>query len=52
VSTPPETLPRFYSTADGATQRQLAAALLQLDAKVEHVDIPSRRTRLAEPDIV
>ncbi|SAK65578.1 glutamate racemase [Caballeronia fortuita] len=46
-----ESMPRFCSTADGESQRQLAAALLQLDAKVEHVDIPSRRTRLAEPDI-
>ncbi|GJH15230.1 glutamate racemase [Caballeronia novacaledonica] len=52
LAAPPDTLPRFYSTADGDSQRQLAAALLQLDAKVEHVDIPSRRTRLAEPDIV
>ncbi|WP_061158484.1 glutamate racemase [Caballeronia temeraria] len=52
VTAPPDSLPRFCSTADGESQRQLAAALLQLDAKVEHVDIPSRRTRLAEPDIV
>ncbi|BBU27202.1 glutamate racemase [Burkholderia sp. THE68] len=52
VTAPPDSLPRFCSTADGDSQRQLAAALLQLDAKVEHVDIPSRRTRLAEPDIV
>ena len=51
-ATPPDTLPRFCSTADGESQRQLAASLLQLDAAVEHVDIPSRRTRLAEPDIV
>ncbi|SAK48573.1 glutamate racemase [Caballeronia hypogeia] len=51
-SAPPENLPRFCSTADGESQRQLAASLLQLDAPVEHVDIPSRRTRLAEPDIV
>ncbi|MFM0321194.1 glutamate racemase [Caballeronia glebae] len=49
---PPGNLPRFCSTADGESQRQLAAALLQIEAKVEHVDIPSRRTRLAEPDIV
>ncbi|SAK79905.1 glutamate racemase [Caballeronia catudaia] len=48
----PDTLPRFCSTADGEPQRQLAASLLQFDAAVEHVDIPSRRTRLAEPDIV
>jgi glutamate racemase len=40
--------PRFCSTADGEPQRQLAASLLQLDAPVEHVQIPSRRT---EPDI-
>jgi glutamate racemase len=37
-----ERLPRFCSTADGEPQRQLAASLLQLDASVEHVDIPSR----------
>ncbi|KDR26810.1 glutamate racemase [Caballeronia grimmiae] len=37
-----ERLPRFCSTADGESQRQLAASLLQLDASVEHVDIPSR----------
>ena len=52
VTAPPDSLPRFCSTADGESQRQLAASLLQLDAAVEHVDIPSRRTRLAEPDIV
>ncbi|MDR5731632.1 glutamate racemase [Caballeronia sp. LZ025] len=37
-----ERLPRFCSTADGESQRQLAASLLQLNASVEHVDIPSR----------
>ncbi|WP_250451051.1 glutamate racemase [Caballeronia sp. ATUFL_M2_KS44] len=37
-----EPMPRFCSTADGESQRQLAASLLQLDAAVEHVDIPSR----------
>ncbi|WP_250464359.1 glutamate racemase [Caballeronia sp. GAFFF2] len=47
-----ESMPRFCSTADGESQRQLAASLLHLDASVEHVLIPSRRTRLAEPDIV
>ncbi|WP_250501918.1 glutamate racemase [Caballeronia sp. AZ7_KS35] len=52
LGAPSDDMPRFCSTADGESQRQLAAALLQLDAKVEHVDIPSRRTRLAEPDIV
>ncbi len=52
LGAPFDDMPRFCSTADGESQRQLAAALLQLDAKVEHVDIPSRRTRLAEPDIV
>lgn len=36
-----EPIPRFCSTADGESQRQLAASLLQLDAAVEHVDIPS-----------
>jgi glutamate racemase len=46
-----DNVPRFCSTADGESQRQLAAALLQIDAPVEHVSIPSRRTRLAEPDI-
>ncbi|MFM0648973.1 glutamate racemase [Paraburkholderia bryophila] len=37
-------LPRFYSTDDGAHQKQLAATLLHLDAHVERVLIPSRRT--------
>jgi glutamate racemase len=45
-------VPRFCSTADGESQRQLAASLLQIDAPVEHVAIPSRRTQPAEPDIV
>ncbi|SIT47150.1 Glutamate racemase [Paraburkholderia ribeironis] len=40
--------PRFYSTDDGAHQRQLAASLLHIDASVERVPIPSRRT--AAPD--
>jgi glutamate racemase len=44
-------LPRFYSTADGESQRQLAASLLQIDARVEHVVIPSRRTRPLESDL-
>ncbi|WP_175940013.1 glutamate racemase [Caballeronia sp. BCC1704] len=33
--------PLFYSTADGEPQRQLAASLLQIQADVRHVDIPS-----------
>jgi glutamate racemase len=37
-------LPRFCSTGDGAHLRQLASTLLQIDAPVERVDIPSRRT--------
>ncbi|WP_408342790.1 glutamate racemase [Paraburkholderia aromaticivorans] len=37
-------LPRFYSTGDGSHQRQLAASLLHIDATVEQVSIPSRRT--------
>jgi glutamate racemase len=37
-------LPRFFSTSDGAHLRQLAATLLHLDAPVEQVVIPSRRT--------
>ncbi|OLL32537.1 glutamate racemase [Burkholderia sp. SRS-W-2-2016] len=41
-------LPRFYSTDDGLHQQQLAATLLQIDAAVEQVLIPSRRT--AAPD--
>ena len=41
-------VPRFYSTADGLHQQQLAATLLHIDAEVERVLIPSRRT--AEPD--
>jgi glutamate racemase len=47
----PELLPRFCSTADGQSQRQLVASLLMLDAPVEHVVIPSRRTTVPEPDI-
>lgn len=35
---------RFYSTSDGAHLRTLAAALLGIDAEVETVRIPSRRT--------
>ncbi|SAL81524.1 glutamate racemase [Caballeronia choica] len=38
-------VPRFYSTADGESQRQLAASLLGIEARVEHVVIPSQRTR-------
>ncbi|MFP3567858.1 glutamate racemase [Paraburkholderia sp. SIMBA_030] len=41
-------LPRFFSTGDGAHQQQLAATLLHIDAAVERVLIPSRRT--AAPD--
>ncbi|MGH8782514.1 glutamate racemase [Paraburkholderia sp.] len=37
-------LPRLCSTSDGAHLQQLAATLLHLDAPVEHVVIPSRRT--------
>ncbi|NML35259.1 glutamate racemase [Paraburkholderia antibiotica] len=37
-------LPRFYSTDDGLHQQQLAATLLQIEATVEQVRIPSRRT--------
>ncbi|HEX7909921.1 MAG TPA: glutamate racemase [Paraburkholderia sp.] len=40
--------PRFYSTGDGSHQQQLAATLLHIDATVEQVLIPSRRT--AAPD--
>ncbi|SDE34574.1 glutamate racemase [Paraburkholderia lycopersici] len=39
---------RFCSTSDGAHLRELAAALLGLDAEVERVAIPSRRTRELE----
>ncbi|MBV8260243.1 MAG: glutamate racemase [Paraburkholderia sp.] len=39
---------RFCSTSDGAHLRELAAALLGLDASVERVVIPSRRTREIE----
>jgi len=45
AATPP---PLFYSTDDGIHQQQLAATLLHLDAAVEQVVIPSRRT--AAPD--
>jgi glutamate racemase len=39
---------RFYSTDDGSHQQQLAATLLHIDATVDQVVIPSRRT--AAPD--
>ncbi|MGF6770974.1 glutamate racemase [Paraburkholderia sp. GAS199] len=41
-------LPRFYSTSDGCHQQQLTRSLLQIEAAVERVVIPSRRT--AAPD--
>lgn len=41
---------RFCSTSDGAHLRLLAAALLGIDAPVECVGIPSRRTRELETD--
>lgn len=41
-------MPRFCSTSDGAHLRQLAATLLHLDAPVEQVTIPSRRTLALE----
>jgi glutamate racemase len=40
--------PRFCSTNDGKAQQQLVASLLHLDIDVEHVVIPSRRTRELE----
>lgn len=40
----PIDLPRFFSTSDGAHLQQLAASLLQIDATVERVVIPSPRT--------
>jgi glutamate racemase len=43
-------VPRFCSTSDGAHLRALAAALLNLEAPVERVQIPSRRTRELESD--
>jgi glutamate racemase len=42
-------LPRFYSTGDGSHQQQLAATLLHIDATVEQVAIPSRRTAAPDP---
>jgi glutamate racemase len=36
--------PRFCSTSDGAHLQQLAATLLHIEAPVERVVIPSRRT--------
>ncbi|WP_345813595.1 glutamate racemase [Paraburkholderia sp. PREW-6R] len=36
--------PRFFSTGDGSHQQKLAASLLHIDATVEQVTIPSRRT--------
>ncbi|MBB5399023.1 glutamate racemase [Paraburkholderia sp. JPY162] len=41
-------LPRFYSTDDGIHQQQLAATLLRIEAAVEHVLIPSRRTAASD----
>ncbi|WP_028222218.1 glutamate racemase [Paraburkholderia oxyphila] len=41
---------RFCSTSDGAHLRTLAAALLGIEAQVECVSIPSRRTRELEAD--
>jgi glutamate racemase len=41
-------LPRFCSTSDGAHLQQLAATLLQIEAPVEQVVIPSRRTLSAD----
>lgn len=46
VSTPA----RFCSTSDGAHLRMLAAALLGIEAQIECVSIPSRRTREPEAD--
>lgn len=43
---------RFCSTNDGAHLRMLAAALLGIDAQVESVRIPSRRTLELETDAV
>ncbi|WP_404983293.1 MULTISPECIES: glutamate racemase [unclassified Caballeronia] len=43
-------LPLFYSTADGESQRQLAATLLGIDTRVQHVVIPSRRTQPLRSD--
>jgi glutamate racemase len=48
TSEPPQ--PRFCSTGEGEAQRRLAASLLNIDALVEHVDIPSRRTISLESD--
>ena len=45
-------LPRFFSTSDGQSLRQLAASLLGLDVTVERVVIPSRRTLALESDPV
>jgi glutamate racemase len=41
---------RFCSTSDGAHLHELAAALLGLNAAVDRVAIPSRRTREFEPN--
>ena len=41
---------RFCSTGDGAQLRALSAALLKVDAPVEQVRIPSRRTACAASD--
>jgi glutamate racemase len=44
----PAALPRFCSTSDGAHLQQLAATLLNIEAPVESVVIPSRRTLMAD----
>ncbi|MEP9328746.1 glutamate racemase [Paraburkholderia phymatum] len=41
--------PRFCSTSDGAHLKQLAKTLLNIDAPVERVHIPSRRTIARDP---
>jgi glutamate racemase len=41
---------RFCSTGDGAQLRALSAALLKVDAPVEQVRIPSRRTVCVDSD--
>jgi glutamate racemase len=43
---------RFYATGDGARLRALSAALLQVEAAVDEVHIPSRRTASAASDVV
>jgi glutamate racemase len=49
AGTPSAPPPRFCSTSDGTHLHQLASTLLGLDAPVEQIDVPSRRTVATAP---